>query len=131
MSSFLRDITATALHKTLDANALRQQMAAHNIANVDTPGYRPAHITFQQQLRATINDSRRLSGPAGPTQRLQELRPASRPYVGAALRADGNAVSLENEMAELAESNLHYQSVVRLMARKLQLLRSAATEGAQ
>ena len=49
--------------------------------------------------------------------------------MGPALRRDGNAVDIEAEMAEMAESGLHYQTVLRLLSKKLQMLRSVATEG--
>lgn len=38
------------LEKALDAAALRQQVIANNIANINTEGYRPQAVAFEEKL---------------------------------------------------------------------------------
>lgn len=39
------------LEKALDAAAMRQQVIANNIANLNTEGYRPQAVAFEEQLQ--------------------------------------------------------------------------------
>jgi flagellar basal-body rod protein FlgB len=121
MSRVTNDLTIASLRKALDGAAARQGAAAGNLANVETPGYRPRRVEFQDQLRAALQEADQAD--------LDAVAPSLTVYAGPALRRDGNAVDLETEMSELAESSLQYQAVTRLLSRKLQMLRSVATEG--
>jgi flagellar basal-body rod protein FlgB len=124
MNRLTSDVTMLALQKALDGAAARQSAAAENLANVETPSYRPRRVEFQEQLRAalsTLDEATR--------EELGAVDPVSYRYAGPPLRRDGNAVDLETEMTELAESSLQYQAATRLLTRKLQMLRSVATEG--
>ena len=125
----LNDITVRALHKALDGDIARQRAAAHNVANVDTPGYHPVRVEFQAELRTAIERERRLDRLSDPSEGIETVRPETVSHEGPALRRDGNAVDIEAEMTEIAESALHYQATVRLLNKKLQMLRSVATEG--
>jgi flagellar basal-body rod protein FlgB len=125
MLLFRTDPTALALRKALDGDAARQQAVAGNLANLDTPGYQPRRVEFQNQLRAALSEQEAGSGE----EDLERLQPQVTIQGGAALRRDGNSVDVETEMVELSESGLHYQAVVRLLSRKLQMLRAVVTEG--
>ena len=124
----LTDTTTLALQRALEGEAARQRTAANNLANLETPGYRPRRVEFQEQLRAAL-EAQGEEGAEGEAELLAAVRPEEVTYAGPALRRDGNAVDIETEMADLAESGLHYQAVIRLLAKKLQMLRSVATEG--
>jgi flagellar basal-body rod protein FlgB len=118
------DLTSLALRRALDGAAARQGVAAENLANIETPGYRARRVEFQAQLREALE-----AAADGDAADLDAVSPLRTIYAGLPLRRDGNAVDLETEMAELAESSLQYQAVTRLLSRKLQMLRSVATEG--
>ncbi|MEN6545010.1 MAG: flagellar basal body rod protein FlgB [Armatimonadia bacterium] len=127
MSSYLTDNTVSALSKALQGQALRQRTVANNLANVDTPGYRPQRVDFEAQLRHALA-SADSDNPASSAV-IDAIRPQASTSSSPALRRDGNAVDLETEMVALAESSTHYNALIRLLSKKLQMLKSVATEG--
>ena len=50
------DPVAAALSTALDGLALRQRVAANNVANIDTPGFTAATLDFEGNLRAALAD---------------------------------------------------------------------------
>ncbi|NPV49531.1 MAG: flagellar basal body rod protein FlgB [Armatimonadetes bacterium] len=124
MDRVTHDLTSLALRHALDGAAARQGVAAENLANLETPGYRPRLVDFESQLREALE-----AASDGDLADLQHVSPRRSIYAGPALRRDGNAVDLETEMSELVESGLQYQVLTRLLSRRLQMLRSVATEG--
>lgn len=124
MARVTHDLTSVALRQALDGAAARQGVAAENLANLETPGYRPRRVDFESQLKAALE-----AAESGDLADLERIRPQRTVYTGPALRRDGNAVDLETEMSQLVESGLQYQVLTRLLSRRLQMLRSVATEG--
>lgn len=128
MSPLTNDLTMLALRKALDGAQARQWAVATNLANAETPGYRPCRVEFEAQLRAALRQQDSLNDETNRAA-VAAVTPTRHQYAGPALRRDGNAVDLETELQELAESGLQFQAVTRLLARKLAMLRSVATEG--
>ncbi|MEI6503336.1 MAG: flagellar basal body rod protein FlgB [Armatimonadota bacterium] len=125
MLRYVSDVTSAALERALTGEAARQRATADNLANIDTPGYRPRGVSFEDQRRAALStDDDRVA-----TERVAGVQPRAEVATGGALRRDGNAVDLEAEMVQLSESQVHYAAVTKLLAHKLQMLRSVATEG--
>lgn len=127
MLQYLSDATSAALEKALQGQALRQRTTADNIANVDTPGYRPRQVSFEQQLQAALGQTDDDEGTV--IANMSDIEPGITTSAGPALRRDGNAVDIEAEMVRLAESSLHYHALIKLLSHKLQMLRTVATEG--
>lgn len=109
----------------------RQTVLAQNIANADTPGFRPTDLVpFAQALAA--------SGPRSPSS-LARTAPmhlpgayAPRPdevrgrRVGSwEVAPSGNAVVLEEQMEKLARTQLDHQLATSLYGRHLAMLRTA------
>lgn len=109
----------------------RQGVLAQNLANADTPGYRPSDLVpFERALA---------SRPALPAPALLRTRPGHLPAttqerdgdprdrkVGAWETApSGNAVVLEEQMQKLAKTQLDHQLATSLYARHLAMLRTA------
>ena len=107
----LNDATTRAIEYSLRAEAERQKVTAHNIANVNTPGFRSSRLDFESDLSAAI-DSR---GRASTT-----LRAANTPQ-----SLNGNDVALEEETVNLLESGLHYQALVQALNFQINVVRSA------
>lgn len=101
-------------------------MLAGNVANLDTPGYRPADLTRAPALAA----------PAlAVTAAGHQGAAAASPYVtsfddgGALPGPDGNAVSLERELAKIDANRARYATSAELVSRRIALLRYAAGDG--
>ena len=123
------------LARALEAASLRQEAIAQNLANVDTPGYKALEVSFEDQLRTALTrtDSlpmrvtrpKHLTGPATS----DAVRPALIRRTGTVSRADGNNVDPEAEMAALAENQLTYSALTRLVSEKYSLLKYTISEG--
>jgi flagellar basal-body rod protein FlgB len=111
----------------------RQRLLAENVANADTPGYRPRDLSpldFGRQVRASGQLQLALTSPAhlagtgaaGSGFAVErsgkyEVRPA------------GNAVNLEDEMIKVAANQMDHQAAISLYARSMGLLKTAIGKG--
>ncbi|UCC28927.1 MAG: hypothetical protein JSU86_12075 [Phycisphaerales bacterium] len=138
---FLSSVTergaVPALVKTLAYNQARLAMIAENVANIHTPGYRAKQLdakAFQRALRGAL-DAR--GGDANEpfvvkvgrevqTDRNGHLRitPKERP-VENVLFHDGTNMSLEREMADLAETGMTHELATALLRGRFELLHKA------
>jgi len=141
VNGYFADITnrgaTPALIATMSFNEARLRVAAENVANVHTPGYRAKHLDarlFQRALRKALDakgaDARRnLEIASGREVRTEadgslSIRPSTRP-VDNALFHDGTNLSLEREMAELAETGMLQDLATTLLRGKFEGLRTA------
>ncbi len=143
----LSDATGRILSAALDGLAARQEAIASNLANIDTPGYQPLVVDFESELRAELDRLRGATPPlelapptAGATAAAGPARSdprhlsgiggfvadgtAARPTTEAG-RNDANSVDLEAEVTALAETQLRYAAVSRLISLRLGMLRDA------
>lgn len=92
----------------------RQEVLASNVANLDTPGYRPLDLdrTIDAATGATDPDSFRTFDDGG-----QLVSP------------DGNAVQLERELAKMDANRTCYATTAELVSRRFALLKYAAGDG--
>lgn len=128
--------TLRALSFALDGLSLRQKATAHNIANVDTPGYKAQQVSFETQLQQALRDKPESSLPLevthtghidlhGPSASSAVI---SMDHQDNQLRNDGNNVDIDLEMTSLAETSLRYQSLTQLAGMKLSLLKTIIRE---
>lgn len=118
------------LQGMLNANWLRQQVIANNIANVDTPQYKRWDVIFTQKLIESSNISLAQTNPRHINVKTTEMmKPALVQPEKTSMRNDGNNVDLEYEMAIQAATVLQYNLLTRLVSDQLGMLRTAITEG--
>ena len=121
------DLTAIdALEAALSFHRERHTVLAGNIANLDTPGYRPADLTRTDAeepaaLATTQPDHIAAASSAGRTLSFDD---------GGALQGpDGNAVSLERELAKIDANRVRFATATELVSRRMALLKYAAGDG--
>jgi flagellar basal-body rod protein FlgB len=104
----------------LDATTMRHQAIAHNIANVNTPGYHALGVSFEGSL-AQARAEAQAGRPLTPSM-MADLQPR--------MEEDGSgAVSLEMEIAHLSENTLQHQTLLKMLSRHYANLRTAITDG--
>lgn len=146
------DKTLTKLESALDARLLRQGVLAGNLANIDTPGFKPREVNFEAALHAAEagrNEQMRVGQSPSPQMPLETApltpvgaAPASiAPIVlgsgvgvadaqlGGSPSIDGNAVDLDRTMVAMAENALQYGASARAAGKKLAILRYVASDG--
>jgi flagellar basal-body rod protein FlgB len=134
------DTTLARLERALDVRLVRQNVLSTNIANVDTPGFRPKDVDFTASMVAIEGSARDGSGVSQPTSPTVGSSPAESsalserelpivdvPAGGASF--DGNTVDLDRTMVAMAENALQYSAAARAAGKKLALLRYVASDG--
>lgn len=101
----------------LDAASLRHQVIAHNVANVNTPGFHGREVSFEEALRREYL----LNGPTA--DRRPEPRIVERP--GGIAREDGNNVDIDAEMGRLAKNTTLFGVYSQILATRMAAMRSA------
>ena len=91
----------------------QRQAAEHNIANVETPGFRARRVSFEQALRTAVAAGD--PSHAAITTRLSE----------APTRIDGSNVDLEDEVTSLELNALQQQLVTEALNARYRRLRAA------
>lgn len=99
----------------------RHTVLAGNLANLDTPGFRPRDLEFKERFDRVVAD--------GGVQRSMSFETETLTRDDEVPDADGNSVSLEGQMAHMDENNLQYRSIAELLSRRIGLLRYAANDG--
>ena len=124
MPAKLFDRTIDLLQRSLDLRTSRHQVLSHNIANSSTPGYSPKEVPFQKILERSVGQSSMF--------RLVRTHPghlSGGDEPGAEIETLAREVSMDEEMAKLAENNLKYQAGVQALIKKLEALRITLIEG--
>jgi len=111
----------------------RQKVLAENVANADTPGFRPRDL-----VQPKFNQPGTLREPhvgGVSLERTNPLHLAGFPDNGATFRSTssggfgvtptGNAVNLENQMTKIAGNQMDYEVATTLYKRSLGLIKTA------
>jgi flagellar basal-body rod protein FlgB len=112
----LFDVTQIALERALQGAGLRQQALSNNLANVNTPGFKRSDVDFHASLTAALAGGERAVG--GTPFALQT-------DTASAMRADGNNVDVDQEMANLTENASEYQALLAVAKSRLQMIQTA------
>src|SRR5438477_12244099 len=89
------------LTRLLDVASLRQDVIAQNVANLNTPGYSTLGVSFEDALKQALTPR---SG-----ERPLDVAVEVVPGTGGTLRADGNNVDIDLEMARLQKNAIYFQ----------------------
>jgi flagellar basal-body rod protein FlgB len=129
----INDISAlTALRTRMQWHQERQRVLAENIANSDTPNFKPRDLVepkFDAQggnasSGATLAMMNTTSGlniaGSGPASNFDQNR-----HAGFQTRPAGNAVNLEDQMLKVSANQMDYAAVTSLYSRSLRLLKMA------
>jgi flagellar basal-body rod protein FlgB len=109
------DPVAAALSTALDGLAMRQRVAADNIANMDTPGFIASEVDFEGSLSAALADGTMTEGDAVPTVPPSLRTPG----------ANGNNVDLATETMAAMQSTFRYQLLSRAYGDREALITTA------
>lgn len=120
-----------ALGRQMSRAVQKQAVAAGNLANLDTPGYRTKEVRFSDALEnellsskaLTTTDSRHLGGS------IVESKIESGDVAGLDPRRDGNNVQLDRELLALGRAGGDFNAAQTILAAKFRLVRYAINEG--
>jgi flagellar basal-body rod protein FlgB len=121
------DLTAIdSLEAALTFHRERHGVLAGNIANLDTPGFRPLDLVREpggDPAALATTQAGHIATAEAPGQTL------SFEDGGKLQSPDGNAVSLERELAKIDANRVRYTTAAELVSRRMALLKYAAGDG--
>lgn len=120
-----------ALGRQMTRAVQRETLAAGNLANLDTPGYRAREASFEAalgssgglELRTTAG--KHLPSPTSSTGTAMSVKETA----DTSSRRDGNNVQLDHELLELNRAMGDFSAAQTVLAAKFRLVRYAINDG--
>jgi flagellar basal-body rod protein FlgB len=133
-SAIVNEITDRAILAALGrqmTNAVqRQTVAAGNLANLDTPGYKARTISFGDVLENELQDGSAIARTQpGHLDGVSAAEGAREQADAAPERRDGNNVQLDRELLNLTRASGEFAAAQTALAAKFRLVRYAINEG--
>ena len=127
--------TSSLATEAMNYRAARQDLIASNIANVDTPNYKPRDISFEKALvakKAALlkDDSNQLkmaqtdAGHIKPEVQTSSYKPTLFFRDGHMARNDGNSVDIDVETTEMSKNSIMFNALVAAKKKDAQIYRS-------
>ena len=126
MSDRPMDPMVSTLESALNRASLRAAMAASNLANVDTPGYRAMDVSFDEAMtEASLGMVRTVDGHLADSALAEGARVVEAPVTR--IRSDGNTVDVDRQMTLLAQMGSRYTAVTELVRKRFAMMIYAVT----
>lgn len=111
------EINYYLIKKSLDASSERGRVIAHNIANVNTKGYKASHVVFEEKLNSVLsNDSFSLKtthkNHISDGSTISTVTPEIIKDNSTSMRLDGNNVDIDSEMSDMAANTILYNTLI-------------------
>ena len=109
-----------ALGRQMNRAVAREAVAASNLANLDTPGYKAKTGTFSDTLDDHLTATAAVGGKDGAV--VEEAK-------GLPTKRDGNTVQLDRELVALNRASADFSAAQTALSAKFRLVRYAINEG--
>lgn len=116
------------MNKALDAYSRRIKVTSENIANAFTIGYKPKEVMFEElflneknNLKLELTNEKHIS----PKETIEPKEVIADVPEGEEFYSGANPVNIDKEMAKLAETQIRFRFVARLVRRYFSGLNSA------
>jgi flagellar basal-body rod protein FlgB len=119
-----------ALRRQMSIAAAKQAIAAGNLANVNTPGYKARAVDFAEALERELGGSVSLNATqANHIGTSSESAPSAIEVDGLPARRDGNTVQIDRELLTMTSAAGEFARAQTALAAKFRLVRYAINEG--
>jgi flagellar basal-body rod protein FlgB len=118
-------ITVSMARMALDAASMRHLAIANNIANVNTEGYTPVRVNFEQQMGAARNALD--SGGKVEASMLAGIHPVLRHSAPEA--GTNRTTTLDTEVADMAQNTVQYEALLKALGKHMAIMGAAISEG--
>ena len=116
------------LRTGLDYHLQRHNVLVSNLAQAETPGYRPVDLTrndFDEKMSVALQASDPSHLSAGTTDQGFRIVEDTEAKAG----ADGNAVDIDREAVKISTNQMRYDMLAQLASSELSGLEWAANDG--
>jgi flagellar basal-body rod protein FlgB len=111
------DFSVHVLSQAMSLRLKKHAAISGNIANADTPGYRPKAVSFEENLQRAVVQRQ--------TDSLARVDVKVEDVDDGVPRLDGNSVSMDRQMANLTENATIYQASAEFLKKKLGMVKRA------
>jgi flagellar basal-body rod protein FlgB len=110
-------VSALLINKALDGLSMRAIATSQNIANANSPNYRPLRVTFEEALRSAATHGGDAIRSVEPSIKHVETTAA------------GKEMRLDLELATASETAMRYSALIDLLGRQMQISQIAMRGG--
>ena len=129
--------TVSTLSRSLDLRARKHEMTLNNVANADTPDFKPFVMNIEQALQQNTQATSSTQLQRTDEQHFPSAQQPDDPSTLTAsagddpllFRGDGNGVDIDREMAALAKNSLLYKASAQIVASKFRGLKHVISGG--
>ena len=136
--SLIFDRLSSTMQHAMNYRLQRHNMISANIANIDTPGYTPVELKFDEQLRSYYQDtdpetstSRGLSTTHGSHfDTSSSIEQAEVEFDAYSLPdKKGNSVDIDHESSKMAQNQLMYRTLITAYNKRMGFLQHVISGG--
>jgi len=126
--------TLTMIKKALDVSTRRHNLIAGNIANMDTIGYKPKDLDFNETLHRAMGKKE----PDFMEKTHYNHLPAQEDKKTLDINGENSeavdiyhldSVNIDTEMMNLTQNNIKYRATTEMLLRKMKILQYSIDEG--
>ena len=127
--------TVALLSHALNYRSANHNVISSNIANIDTPGYKPKELTFDKALERAVDKSGVSLRKTNPKHFSHYTGQVYQDKVSFSLRTEESAMTgstqlnIDREMAKMVKNNLLFEASANLLSKKFEALRTAIEAG--
>jgi flagellar basal-body rod protein FlgB len=124
--------TVGLLSHALGLRGKNHTVISSNLSNIDTPGYRPKGINFEDELKKAVGEGLL---PLNRTQEGHLSASAASPLSGeealsleSLVEAPPGELDIDTEMSKMVRNNLLYEATAKMLSKKFEALRMVVDE---
>lgn len=113
ISGVTQQLETMALHNY----ELRHRVIAHNIANVDSVGFQPLRVDFEEQLEPLRAAVREQESPAQIAALISQVHPRVELTAASSSAMSGPGENLDDQLVALTQNTLDYEAMLTVVSR--------------
>jgi len=129
MNKISDDAIMSALGRQMNTAVAKQGVAAGNLANLDTPGYRAKEVSFGDLLDGEVKRLGLTTTSQNQLPGVGETTPETRDAEELTSRRDGNNVQLDHELLTMTRATSDFTAAQTALSAKFRVIRFAINEG--
>ena len=110
-------ISPVLINKALDGLSMRYLATAENIANANSPAFRPLRVSFEESLKAAAR---------GGADAVRTVKPSLERFAASPATTE---TRLDLELATASETAMRYAALIDLLGRQMQISRTVIRGG--
>ncbi len=120
------------MEMAMNANSVRRDVIADNIANADTPFFKRSDVTFESQLERAIDSEKEPEFPALLTDKrhipfdekidYRTVKPRIQVEYDSISKNDKNNVDIDKEMTDATKNSLEFNALLESYSRNLKII---------